>query len=709
MSYRSFLLALLVSWFAFDSAVAGKRRAVAPPDPGEWKLVQGISGAQAVACTPDRLLAGTATGLQALEDGIVLPAGLSGNSIRGMTIAPDGAVFAVTASNGVHRSIDGALTWQRLANAPASVNVLIATYDALYAGGCGGLFASSDGGETWVRGDKGLPGCVHALVARGSRLYAGTEKGLFRAVSSAATAWVSVPTVPPVAIRALAVDPLGRLVAATASGVLRSSNGSLWTAVSTPPRGVRAFFVNDAGIFYAGTETDGIFRSDDAGAIWLHVHRSLRDVRGFCATNDGLFVAGNGTVLRAGAEFRLFGLDFGPFTGFQDPNFGARVTEAQVDALLRIIRGNTWWVRTYGTTPDLLRIGALAHTHGLRAALGAWLGPDTAKNEVQVQNLIAAGQAGDADLLIVGSEVLLRSDLTEAELVAQIRRVRQAVPDVPVAYADTYVQWLAHPDVVDAVDIVLVNYYPYWEGIRVDSAIGVVHAWHRDMLEAARGRPVIVSESGWPSSGNTVGDAVPSLQNTNRYFLELVSWARATRTPLFYFEAFNEPWKTRYEGPQGRHWGVWDENGVLKAGMSATLGGATVADNWSRVEPVGGPGNPSLEFTSVPTYGTFDDLRGRVLHVNPYLHKVLVYIYVFGWWVKPYANRPLTTIASDGTWICDVTTGGIDQQATRYAAYLVRSSYQPPILLGAGTIPASVRAASAASAQVTRTPPPPPP
>jgi hypothetical protein len=273
-----------------------------------------------------------------------------------------------------------------------------------------------------------------------------------------------VTAVPPVKIGAIAVDPLGRLVIATESGILRSADGASWTSgtAGLPPDAVRTLFVADAGDIYAGTERGGTFRSEDAEATWLAVDTGLRDspVAGFCATSDGLFVTGGGMLLRARAEFRLFGLNFGPYTGSQDPNFGATVTESQLDGLLRIIRGNTWWIRTFGSSTDLLRSGALAHSHGLRAALGAWLGSDTAENDEQVENLIAAGRAGDADLLIVGSEVLLRSDLTEAELIAQIQRVQQAVPDVPVAYTDTYVQWLAHPDVVDAVDVILVNYYP---------------------------------------------------------------------------------------------------------------------------------------------------------------------------------------------------------------------------------------------------------
>ncbi|HET8774293.1 MAG TPA: glycosyl hydrolase family 17 protein [Thermoanaerobaculia bacterium] len=547
-----------------------------------------------------------------------------------------------------------------------------------------------------------------ALAARGSHLYAGTKAGLFRSVDGGAS-WQPA-SAPGGEVHALAVDPLGRVFAATDdAGMVQSTDGTGWSTVSSSPsmRDVRALFVTDAGDLYAGTERGSVFRSVDRGIAWTPVYPGLRSSRvaGFCATNDGLFVAAGGRILRTEAEFRIFGLNFSPYQGSQDPSAGATVTEAQLTERLQIIRADTWWMRTFGSSADLMPSGPLAHARGLRTAIGGWLARDAAANEAQLRNLIEAGRRGDAELLIVGSEVLLRSDLSEAQLIAHIQRVRQEVPGVPIAYADTHVQWLAHPAVVDAVDVILVNYYPYWEGIKIDSAVGAVHAWHRDVLAASKGRPVIVSETGWPAAGNTVGDAVPSLQNATRFFLNFVSWARATHTRYFYFEAFDEPWKARYEGPQGAHWGVWDEHGLLKPGMGPPLDGATIRDNWSSTEVVGGPGTPSIELTAIPKFGTSEDLRGRVLHVNPYLYKILVYLNVGSWWVKPYANRPLTTIANDGTWICDVTTGGIDASAVKYAVFLVRSSYQPPILLGASTIPASVRSQAVASVEVTRTPP----
>jgi hypothetical protein len=182
-----------------------------------------------------------------------------------------------------------------------------------------------------------------------------------------------------------------------------------------------------------------------------------------------------------------------------------------------------------------------------------------------------------------------------------------------------------------------------------------------------------------------VGDAVPTPENASFYFLNFVSWARAESVGYYYFSGFDEKWKAQYEGPQGACWGIWDQDGVLKPGMQVAFDGETIEDNWTTP---GGPGEPDIEFTYVPPYGSFDNLEGQVSHVTAADHRVAVYIYVVGgWWNKPTWAQPLTTIHCDGTWICDITTGGQDQNATRMAAFLVPSSYDPPLLSGHSRLP----------------------
>ena len=269
--------------------------------------------------------------------------------------------------------------------------------------------------------------------------------------------------------------------------------------------------------------------------------------------------------------FKVHGLNFSPYMDGQDPNLGTVVDSDQIRARMQIIEPYTDWIRTYGSTHGLETSGAVARSLGLKAALGAWLDADLATNENEIENLIAAAKAGEADLLIVGSEVLLRGELSEEVLIDYLVRVKSEVPDLPVAYADTYGILLAHPKVLNTVDVFLVNYFPYWEGISIDAAMETINTWHQQVKAASNGTKIIVGESGWPSDGNAVGLAVPSPESAARYFRDFVSWAEANDVEYFYFSSFDERWKSAYEGSQGAHWGVWDKDGKLKPGMGAVF------------------------------------------------------------------------------------------------------------------------------------------
>lgn len=404
-------------------------------------------------------------------------------------------------------------------------------------------------------------------------------------------------------------------------------------------------------------------------------------------------------------DYRVHGLNFSPYLDGQDPNDRPQISEAQIRERMGIIAPYTRWVRTFSSTGGMDKVGLVAHEMGLKAAVGAWLSDDAAANEAEIAGLIAAVQSGYVDAAVVGSEVLLRGDLTEAALLGYIARVRQAVPGIPVTTADTYAELLAHPAVVAAVDFVFANYYPYWVGVDSSYAIASLNVWHRQMVAAAGGKQVVVSETGWPSCGDSVGEAVPSPEAAAGQLLNFVSWARANRVDYFYFEAFDESWKARAEGPQGACWGIWDEDGAMKPGMQAVFDGETLADNWSGNAVVDGPGTPSIQFTLIPAYGSDANLAGRVSHIKPSEHQVAVYIKVGNWWwVKPYAATPSTDIMPDGTWHCDITTGDGDANAAAIVAYLLPLSFDAPVVLGAETLPAQLDANAVAKVEATRPP-----
>ena len=77
------------------------------------------------------------------------------------------------------------------------------------------------------------------------------------------------------------------------------------------------------------------------------------------------------------------------------------------------------------------------------------------------------GKAGDADILFIGNEAIMRGDVNETQLVWYIQYVKSNVPNLPVTTAEPEEVWLAQTNLIDAVDIISVNIYPYWDGVTI--------------------------------------------------------------------------------------------------------------------------------------------------------------------------------------------------------------------------------------------------
>ena len=264
------------------------------------------------------------------------------------------------------------------------------------------------------------------------------------------------------------------------------------------------------------------------------------------------------------AEFRgvldagVHGLCFSPYLEGQAP--GAQVSAEQIRARLEVIRPYTGWIRTFSCTDGHEQTPAIAHSMGIKTLVGAWLGTDAAINEREIQGVIEVARAGHADIVAVGNEVLLREDLTEDELLAQIQRVKQALPGVPVGYVDAYYLFEKHPRVTAACDVVMTNCYPFWEGCPREQALAYMQTMMQRTRAAAPGKRVLISETGWPDQGSNFHGSVPSEEGAMRYFIDTMRWARAEDIEIFYFAAFDEAWKVGAEGDVGAYWGLWDKD-----------------------------------------------------------------------------------------------------------------------------------------------------
>jgi exo-beta-1,3-glucanase (GH17 family) len=267
-------------------------------------------------------------------------------------------------------------------------------------------------------------------------------------------------------------------------------------------------------------------------------------------------------IYRKILEQRIHGIAFSPYVEGQGP--GTQIGEQQIRERLGFIQPYVRWVRSFSCTEGNELIPRLAGEQGLRTMVGVWLDDDRENNEKELANAINVARAGHAGILAVGNEVLLRGDLPEDELVDYIDRAKRAVPDVDVGYVDAYFKFVDHPRVTEACDVILANCYPFWDSCPAEYALLYMKDMYRRAVQAAGGRKVIISETGWPDTGTPEGGAVPSVENALKYFINTCQWAEEEGIEVFYFSSFDETWKVEKEGDVGACWGLWDKDGNLK-------------------------------------------------------------------------------------------------------------------------------------------------
>jgi exo-beta-1,3-glucanase (GH17 family) len=278
--------------------------------------------------------------------------------------------------------------------------------------------------------------------------------------------------------------------------------------------------------------------------------------------SSGLSVDDLRALVRKILEAKIHGISFSPYVEGQGP--GTQISEAQIRERLAFIQPYVKWVRTFSCKEGNEKIPAIAAENGLKNMVGIWLDDDLEQNEVEIANAIEVANAGHADILAVGNEVLLRGDVSEDQLLDYIRRVKEAAPGTDVGYVDAYFEFVDHPRVTEACDVLLANCYPFWEGCPADHALLYMKEMYRRVVNVANGKKVIISETGWPNVGTPTMGAVPSFENAIKYFIDACQWAEQDGIEIFYFSSFDETWKVDAEGDVGAYWGLWDKDGNPK-------------------------------------------------------------------------------------------------------------------------------------------------
>lgn len=268
------------------------------------------------------------------------------------------------------------------------------------------------------------------------------------------------------------------------------------------------------------------------------------------------------SLFRQTLEKGMHGLCYSAYEEGQQP--GDILTIEQIRRRMEIIAPYTKWVRSFSCIEGNELVPKVAREFGLKTLVGAWLGKDKDLNEQEIASLIQLAKEGYVDIAAVGNEVLYRKDLTEEELLEYLHRVKKAIPEVPTGYVDAYYEFTACPDITEACDVILSNCYPFWEGCHLDYSLVYMKQMYQQAVQAAKGKKVIITETGWPSQGKSLEAAEPSAENAMKYFINTQQWSQEEGIEIFYFSSFDESWKVGAEGDVGAYWGLWDKHQNLK-------------------------------------------------------------------------------------------------------------------------------------------------
>lgn len=267
-----------------------------------------------------------------------------------------------------------------------------------------------------------------------------------------------------------------------------------------------------------------------------------------------------------------------------------RIPKAQIAADLASLAKITACVRIYAVDQGLQYVPELAQPLGLKVLLGAWIGRNPLENKVQIDTAVAlANRYPDTvRALIVGNEVLLRREQSEAAMLALLQDVRGRV-QVPVTYADVWEFWLRHPSLAQQVDFLTIHILPYWEDepVAVEGALAHVAEIRQRMLTHF-GKPVLIGETGWPSAGRQREEARPGRLEQARFVRSFIRQAHDQGWEYNLIEAIDQPWKRLLEGTVGGYWGMLDRELQPKFPLAGAMAERISAQPYFSAAAIGG-------------------------------------------------------------------------------------------------------------------------
>jgi exo-beta-1,3-glucanase (GH17 family) len=287
------------------------------------------------------------------------------------------------------------------------------------------------------------------------------------------------------------------------------------------------------------------------------------------------------------------GMDYTPINSQYPECLTNPPSQNNVTRDLAVLSQLTNVVRLYGTdcnqTQMLIHaINQLRLKDTVKIWLGVWQDNNATTNARQLEQMWdILDTYGDSYFkgIIVANEILFRQQMSATELGVLLDEVRKNLTargiNLPVATSDLGDKW--DSTLASQSDAIMANIHPFFAGEPAKSAAAwTMLFWNNKVSSFLKKNPEmnIISETGWPTQGgmgcgnewetDCPQKAVAGIEELNVFMEDFVCQALKNGTQYFWFEAFDEPWKVRFNTPGKEwedHWGLLTVNRELKKGV----------------------------------------------------------------------------------------------------------------------------------------------
>lgn len=165
------------------------------------------------------------------------------------------------------------------------------------------------------------------------------------------------------------------------------------------------------------------------------------------------------------------------------------------------------------------------------------------------------------DTVSIGNELVNAGTNTVSEVSSAVKEAKSWFESNASSFSgsivsvDTLVAVQDNTDLCDVSDYIAVNSHPFWDGNVDPSDAG---SWLKTQISnlkstCGNNKNIVITETGWPTKGDTYGDCVPS---TSNQLSAIKSISETVGDQVIMFTTFNDYWKDAGDYNVEQNWGI---------------------------------------------------------------------------------------------------------------------------------------------------------